>query len=62
MKTLLKQYFKFLKYLILGVLLLFIILVIYDFLVTGNFDWNVIFLFCIMSGIFYIIDRIFKLF
>jgi hypothetical protein len=62
MKTLFRQYFKFLKYVILSILLLFFILIIYDFVVTGNFDLNIILIFSIICAIFYAIYRIFKLF
>ena len=62
MKTLLRKYFKFLTYLISSILVLFFITVIYDFIVTGNFDWNIILLFCIITIIFYAMYRVFRLF
>gem|GEM_PF-5678961 len=62
MKTLFRQYFKVLKYVILSILLLFFILIIYDFVVTGNFDLNITLLFSLICTIFYALYRIFKLF
>ncbi len=56
-----KKIFSFLKYSISSLLLLFFILVIYDFIVTGNFSWNTILLFAIISIIFYVFYRILRL-
>ncbi len=57
---LLRKFLLTLKYAILGIMSLFLILTIYDFIVSNRFSWDPIILIAILGIIFYVFLKIIK--